>query len=483
MTELIGQFVLCKSESHIPSDWSRRQLGRWLLANHAALPVVDVLANDSTQVGWLLGYPISAAGHLVRQSVTLAASSSDRDFHSKFESSISDYGGRFAAVLLTASHARFYLDAGGTLAAVFCPVQEIVASTTALVPYTKGCEQREELVRAIGIPMRDSDAFYPFGLTPRRSVERLLPNHYLDLASWETVRFWPSQEIPTVQNVESSVAEIALILKRQVAAIAREYPIEMSLTAGRDTRVLLACAREHLDRIRFFTVSLPDSQARLDTKVARRLARRFDLDHAVLGFEEPNQKELTEWLSRTGNCVSGRTWTMVRTLKQLDSERIYFTGQGGELFRFYYWRPGDNLAIPIPLTTLLERAQVPTIAEVTGRGEQWLESLPRKDPVAILDLFMIEQYLGCWNAPQQYGHVGSRFRLLPIVHRRIIEIAWGLPFDYRLASMVTNDVIKSHWPELLQLPFNEPIGIDRTLRTVKRLASALPRKARSFLAK
>ena len=203
--DLVGQFILCKSADLVPPGWARRSHGPWFLGTHPSLPVFDVSAADSSMIGWLLGWAISPQAQLVNGGVQFALSPCGADAPGRFESSLYAYGGRFAAAMLTDRVSRFYLDPCGSLAAVFCPEQCIVASTPSLVSCVRDPEEenRRELVQAMNLAKLDSGC--AFGLTPRRSVERLLPNHFLNLDTWGAERHWPIGEIRTNLDVRDSV--------------------------------------------------------------------------------------------------------------------------------------------------------------------------------------------------------------------------------------------------------------------------------------
>ena len=339
--ELIGQFVLAKSRRSIPGNWPVRSNGAWHLGHHPALPVMDIRSADSIEIGWLVGYPISPEGQLLTENVECPVSANDGKSSAGFEAWLYEHGGRFAAIYLDSGTSRFYLDPCGSLAAVFCPQQELVASTPALVPYAAGCEDNEELIRALGIPERNN--WFPFGCTPRLGVERLLPNHFLDLRAWESVRHWPTGELPSDYDVREAASEIATILKRHIAAVARQHPIHMSLTAGRDSRMLLACAREHLDGIAFFTLETPRLSGPMQCQVGRKLAKTFRLRHIVLPFEPASERELEEWRQDAAYDRTG-----------LSEEYVDILGVKIPYLRIPI-RPGRNIAIIIEVAALNHR--------------------------------------------------------------------------------------------------------------------------------
>jgi hypothetical protein len=291
--DLIGQFIACKSETHVPDGWRVRQSGEWLLASQLKLPAIEMRASDGLQIGWLLGYPIDQDGQLRSSSSAIRIDARVADGPASFERSLYTLGGRFAALYLTPDSPRVYLEPCGAMAAVFCPELGIAASSTNLIPYSATTQLNHKLIRVIGTPERDG--WYPFGLTPRHGIERLLPNHFLDLSTWAPVRHWPNPgALAITRNTSSAVAEIASILERQIAAVASAGPLYLALTAGKHTRMLLACARNHLDRITCFTIPVQTAYGVLDQDIARRMAQRFGFAYRALEWEEPTKTDLEE---------------------------------------------------------------------------------------------------------------------------------------------------------------------------------------------
>ncbi|MEL6930463.1 MAG: hypothetical protein AAFO95_17795 [Cyanobacteria bacterium J06600_6] len=454
------QYILCRDRLNIPSTWAVKQLKSWYLGHDSALPIVDIQDRANQTIGWLVGYPIDGQGKLGNR-LQLTFDAPAKNFTQQFETAMAEYGGRYVAILLSSTASRLYLDPAGTLATVYCPSQEIVASSTTLIPYRSECGDNQALIDAIQPQKRDG--WYPFGLTPRHGVSRLIPSHCLDLDSWQSQRYWSTAHITPTTDCDRSVAKIAAILTRQIKAIAKKYPIYLSLTAGRDSRMLLACSRSSLTRTKFFTREIPDSSARLDCEIATNLAERFDLDYRLLTYQNPSPTELEQWLLQTGNCVAGRVWQSVKTLKQLESDRIYLPGIAAEVGRCFYWRRQDTTEQEVSAIEILERMRMPQTPLLQQKAQQWLTQLPVKDRFAVLDLLYLEQRLGCWAGPLHYGLVNNGFCLSPFVNRRLLEIMLSLPVDYRQNQLFARDLIRQQWSELLTMPFNRYPGIQGQL--------------------
>ena len=132
-----------------------------------------------------------------------------------------------------------------------------------------------------------------------------------------------------------------------------------------------------------------------------------------------------------------------------------------------YWNKYDTTSSALSESILLKKIGIPAISELKKRASQWLQELPTKNSLTILDLFYLEQTLGCWAGPLHYGLVSNGFVVSPFVHRKIFEIMLSLPPEYRRNQLLARDLISTQWPELLYFPFNEYIGIKKYFHIAK----------------
>lgn len=442
VAELKGQFLLSRGSQPLP--WTTDCLHGWCLAVEESLPVFRC-SNGAEYIGWILGEAIGPSGEIIEENVTLGPDD--------VEKSIYELGGRFLVILPGLK--RVYMDPCGLLSAVFSEADQMVASSSSLIPHSDKTRDRTEFIRAIGIPY--VNAMYPVGMTPRFGVERLIPNHYLDLDSWTTKRHWPSDPITPVTEESLAVAEIAEITKRQIAAITRSDFATLRLTAGKDSRMLLACARDAIQRLECVTADLNDPGSRNDCRVAAKLSKIAGVPHRVMSWVEPQSRDLNLWLFRTGlEAGEVRGWQGCTTYRtQLDASRRTFYGSIGEVARSWLWMEGDRHDTEISAERLLARCICPKNSETEGRINRWIESTVVSDSFQLLDLFYVEQRVGCWagvwaNAESAY----SKSQAFPMSHRRIIELMIGLPVETRRTGSLPEKIISLEWPELLRIPFN-----------------------------
>ncbi|MBX2811948.1 MAG: hypothetical protein KTR25_09060 [Myxococcales bacterium] len=445
--ELLGQFVLSRGAPN--SDWPCFRIGDWNLAVESMLACIPITSNNEV-VGWLLGQAIGPDHRVVVDSLEIPPD--------RVEETIYAHGGRFIVILPLAQ--RIYLDPCGLLPAVFCEHLKLVSSTPSLIPYEGQTQDREQLIRSLGITERN--AMFPVGMTSRKGIEGVLPNHYLDLKTWKIVRHWPNQSLEPIEDITSAVHEIADLVKQQIEATTTHRPATLRLTAGKHSRMLLACARGVVHSMECWTAELRDFASILDCDIAKRVSARAGVTYRSITFIEPDEQDLALWLFRTGlGTGEYRGRQLLTTLrKELDPTRADIVGFAGEIARGFYWEAKDTPSTNIRSQRLLRHCCCPLTSETLERMECWRANASSQviDALQLLDLFYIEQRLGCWAGILTYaGMVHSPHQAFPLSHRRIVELMLRLPADYRRSGQLPVDIIAREWPVLLKYPFNTPI--------------------------
>jgi hypothetical protein len=474
--DLCEQFVLSASVE-VPDGWVARRLGGWHLAHHPTLPVITILdpgVRDSgvddrgaSPVGWLLGYPITPEGRLLGDGATVTLFGDPADL-------ADELGGRFLVIIAHDEHPAIHPDAIGSYSSVYCPSLRIAASTPALIPYESTTTDRHELIRQLGIPWIAGT--FPFGMTARHGVERLLPNHHLDLLTWSMVRHGPRRRYERGElSVEETASRIATIVRRQIDAVMDHIPCYLPLTAGNDSRLLLACARHRRDELALYTADIADLGGATDAATAATIARRFGLHHQRISMVRPTTADRARWLHRTG-CTVGepRGLDATTTYRTLDRSRARLNGQIGDFARNVYRLPADREDTRLTIERLAVQAashhdvdyrasirpgkiRFSLSPEVLGYVEQWMHGVDETDALRVLDLVYVEKVLAAWAGVWVYAeYFGPGFTVFPMCHSDVIALIMGLPDDVRRKEDFNRIVIAQEWPELLDVPVNRP---------------------------
>ncbi|MFQ6025981.1 MAG: hypothetical protein ACE5Q6_00545 [Dehalococcoidia bacterium] len=466
--DFYGQFVVSQEYRSVPEGWNFRSLRGWNLWNHSMLPVFDLKTADGTLCGWLLGFAIGENGHLVNDTLSVPFPTSASVTPDQFEKFAYSFGGRFIFIILNGEHARLYLDPCGSLAAVYDTEKKCVASTLGLVVSDPTKHTKS---RGISRAFPESNQFYPAGLTAISRVRRLLVNHYLDLDSWEPVRHWLKTPLTRVgdEEIMTLVSTIASVIKRNIQAVLEQYPTYLPLTAGRDSRMMLACSRELAEQATFLTFDYRDTDGGIDgptdLRISRKLSKRFGLKHKIIPIHwPPNQGLKQEYLLRIG--YAGH-WGKARDFydscaRYLDLNQALLIGYAGEVGRAYYWYrfPYDPLLLDGPnwkpdARQLLTWLYLPNNEPFVSPMNDWLKGIPDIDTYMLLDQLYLEQRMGCWASPHLYGAAPFQLVMTPLCHREVIEAMMRLPVEYRRDQVLVEDIMRIGWPELAEVPFQK----------------------------
>jgi hypothetical protein len=150
----------------------------------------------------------------------------------------------------------------------------------------------------------------------------------------------------------------------------------------------------------------------------------------------------------------------IRTLTQLDPGRAYLPGLVAELARGYYWKLVHDLPDPDDRDCLskglLKSMNAPIDEHTLARMSAWMSGVPASSTWDLLDLFYLEQRLGCWAGVVHYPYADMvRLVSWPLNSRRLVALMLSLPYEYKAAARLNDDVIRSRWPELAELPYNK----------------------------
>jgi len=469
-----GQFVLTRDTDLLPGEgpgprWDQRAAGGWTLAT-CDLPVVALRGAAGQELGWLVGHAVDRAG-LVRSDVHLTAVGPAVD-QAGLDDLLEGLAGRFLVVLHGPVAPLVVLDSYGSLAAVHVPGRGVAS-----VPALLGCRWDADLAHAAGFPERTT--WQPFGRTLYPGARRVQADHVLDLATGDSRRSWVPPEPDGSADTGAAAAEVLAHLRHVITSVSAHHPLVVPLTAGRDSRVLLAACGPLRSSVSAFTLVHPGRRS-VDRAVAVRLAGRAGVPLELLSVGDgAGAAGPDEWLHATGHALGGELWRSQSALAGLDPAAVLLPGTAGEVGRAHMLRPGDDLQDgTVTPELLLRRLRTPAQGTALQDAADWLDRLPPLSFVATLELAYIEQRLACWAGPGHYGNRRSAFEVSPFSGRALFRRLLSLPVGYRRREGLTDDLLAQAWPDAPSLPFNEFPGLEGTARRVVRRARSAVRSAR-----
>ncbi|WP_432548086.1 asparagine synthetase B family protein [Kineococcus sp. SYSU DK004] len=467
------QFVLAQGPRAHPQGWGERTAHGWTLASHPSLPVVPLLEGDGRTAGWLLGWVVAEDGALLHERASLPVEAVTGPGGTgadpgAVEDHLYRWAGRWACLLLR-GRARLHLDPAGSLAVVHSLAERAVASTTTVLRWGD-----PELARRWERRTLRRSGYHPAGVTSAEGVQRLLPNHYLDLASFEPVRHWPTAPLEPVSSAAATAERVEVVagaVRHLLVSLAARHELLLPLTAGRDSRLVAAAARPVLDRTTFVTFGYEDDR-RTDVSFAREVARRHHLDLRVLPLPPVPEADARRYLERVGyDAHEGKARDFDLAARALPLDRAWVTGFAGEVGGAPYWRGTDVPAAPRP-DELLRLVRLPPDERHEDALARWLKEVPHRDVHDLLDLAYLEMRVGCWAGPQLYGAAPFTLSAIAVNSRAAFTAMLQLPLEHRRRRELPPAATRLLWPELARPPYGRAPGVRGWPVALRRTAGA-----------
>lgn len=461
---LHSQFVISKG-AIAPFDRAL-ELGPWRVGCGDGFSQTKILDSRGQPIGVFLGAVVDFASQTFKPasiSLPWAPESSREDL----EDCLYKCAGSWIAIIVTGQLQSVYLDACGSVPFVFFPDSPLAGSSAyALLDHKAYFDDLYE--EAKSETWSKLDRYHTAGLTAHRSLNRLLPNHRLNLESWMVERIWPRTPFPSL-GIDQVISEIVNDARGSIDIAMRGSNALMPLTAGNETRALLALARGRESQLTFFTGDFPG--AVIDLGTARRLAKKFGLAHVTTTVKPRKGADIQDWRLRTGHCIGGAIGHSQMQRDAIAQAEVEFSGAAGEVGRGFLWAASDVAGDKLTSDVLLARLKLPSIDRFVVATDKWLESVKQFDAFTVMDLAYIELKMACWAGPQATGTETTATQVWPFSSRRCFSAMISAPPQVRLEQSLFMRIVQREWPELLQIPINKGTLWENIRRLLYRASS------------
>lgn len=379
---------------------------------------------------------------------------------------LSDFAGRYAVIFGRVGHLKIVNDATSMRSVFYAPERGIVASHALLVEESLG----EQIVRS-KLPVHHG---FPGNRSPFSRAKVLTPNTYLDLTRSCVVRFWPSRSVPEA-GVDDAAAQVIEQATQSIRVAAQGHSLRLALTAGLDSRVLLAMVLHAGATVETYTYGTKSDTA-VDRAFARDLAKQAAVPHTLIpnpGISPGLHHKLARahYLPHHVNVVQGlMEWFP-------GHESLAVTGNLLEIGRRFYSRlerGGASPPVDAESMAALHRRKMRTsvnrriaafgdekwtrVAEDAFRGyvvdTDYEQTLGLVDP---FDLFYWEHRMGTWHGPAMNERDFYAEAFIPFNSRRIFELLLGISPTHRRNGTIFYKMIQMTAPKLLRLPVNPKV--------------------------
>lgn len=428
-------------------------IGDFWLSVGQDLPIAIVLDQQGRQLGSLLGFPIDLDRKTLVTGDWHVPAEIDPATEDGIHRILRALGGQYIWICLTPAFARIYPDAITQVTCVWDEsTQSAGATATAILTDDAYAERFDEaLFTRLGVI---GEGWFPAGLTAHHGVNRLLPNHFLDLDTWTAHRMSVVPAADAALTPDAAVSMIVAIMQSQISALrAGSKRLVVALTAGRDCRAVLACVRPWADHIQAVTVTGEDRH-QVDSIVAQQIAESVGISHLCLPRQIADQIAQDLFLRRSGHCFGDSNMKYHTSIAPLIGNCVFIGGLGGEVARAVFWRDGDTADMPISPALVMGRLGLPRAPKAEASIKAWLDRLPAGITAqAVWDLVYLELRQGPWGTAQ-FCADPTLVRHAPLITYDTVSLMLALPDDWKKDSKLSAAIVANQWPELAQFRYN-----------------------------
>ena len=440
------QYVIAQAALDLPG-MSQRVLAGVVLHVGAALPCEVLTGGDGEVVGYLFGAAAAHDGRRASEALSAEIAGAGGAVFRGVEQILPCIAGRFGVIIAQGDAVRLYLDATGMIGAVYDSKSCRVATSLGL------CLDREIVPNPMCSPPAKGEKAPEPGLFHTRDAfaRRLNCNHFLDLKSFETQRFWPRdtdefhiERAAYGAAFDEIIAATQQIMRRHV----EDYRVALPLSGGQDSRAILAMTEqdvsENIDQVFTYITNWINHT---DAAIGNQLCALRGLGHECLnvqrkrrfGRRAKSHDQVVQF--QIARCDSSRPNRDVRNgvASRIVPDAVVMRGQQVPVIRALFvddpdeaaWTP-DHVAERI--MDLLGVGVLPPDQQdafAASVRESYAE-LPPRARRRVLDLMLAEAVNGPELAGVFCGYVHGFFSS-PFNSRRMLQLFCSFDTAFRLS--------------------------------------------------
>ena len=458
------QFVLAPCIVDGLHSWNHAKLSdSSFLVTHPDLEVYRAVKNKKsvTLIGYMLDpYNNNASNsEIVKELLTKIESCVDIFQHTTY------YGGRWVLIVSDGYETILLNDAAGLREVYYtsCKIngQIWIASLPGLIAEILKLEIDKDAMEFVYSREANSDfnprsvTWWPGDTSMYKEIKIMLPNHYLNYGAGEVHRYWPSEPLGTI-SLEEALKRTVFILKGLLESANKRFDMSISLTAGWDSRIMLALCRDIIRDIYCFTRTYPDSyESAKDVTIPSFLLNKIGMKHNIIRYPEQINAEFQNVYKRHSSIIGNAYCADVQSMyEHLPKHKVCITGDVAEIVKCHYIMPNrrTNHVAGHDLASLI---YVDAHPFVTKAFEKWLPSNNTYN-FDLLDIFCWEQFVGRLQARNQADQDIVHESFTPFNCRKLLTTILSIDKKYRkhpeyIFFKMLIDVL---WDEMLSVPIN-----------------------------
>lgn len=275
--------------------------------------------------------------------------------------------------------------------------ENVFGSQSRYVAYATNKEKNTEATHYIQMAMTiDKEYSWPLDSTLYNEVKRLLPNHLYIRNHVE--RFKPSEQFSNMGQSER-INAISILLKNIVKAATYHAKLAVTLTAGWDSRLVLASCNNVKENTNVLTLKyhhMPNNH--IDIEISKQLCKKYGYEYKVLTCNSLNSEFVEDYRNHSENAHD--YWIqMAQSIRDYKYENWLWTkGSCNEISRnssgiLYNWQINSRI--------LSKLYGIYPCNYSKAIIEEWLKEAKcyaSQTNYSVMDIFYWEHRLGSWLA-------------------------------------------------------------------------------------
>jgi hypothetical protein len=287
-------------------------------------------------------------------------------------------------------------------------------------------------------------------------VKQLMPNHFYNANTSSKIRYWPYCRTKE-RSLKEAASLCAGMVKGYMESITNRYEVMLPVTAGKDSRTLLAATKNHPEKV-FYYVNKEKGKDETfhDIAVPKKLLSDLGLEFNILEYSEEVDEDFKKVYFENNEYACERFLPLIYNYYLHFGDKVNLPGNtataGSE------WFLGTKF--PMTALNLAKKNQVERWSFAIDYYEEWLEEVKEACPnnnINLHDLYYWEERMANWSnqvqqekdiAQEEINIFNSRELVTQYlsVHSKYLEIH---------SFKVYIEVIRQLWPELLKYPINK----------------------------
>jgi hypothetical protein len=285
---------------------------------------------------------------------------------------------------------------------------------------------------------------------------RLKPNFYLNINTGENVRFFPCEKIKPTSLTEAS-QKSSKIIANFIKAANHRYKVMIPVSAGWDSRLLLAASRSLKNEIVYYVLQTHIKGSRhFDIKTPRKLMAKLNLPIEIIDYSKNINSQEIEIVKNSISFYREKNLEyIINYFYKKHPGKLTLNGNISEIVRLEF----DEVFNLTPKKIAFIQ-KYPSLKYVENEYEKWYKknkSLFLKMGYRTLDMLYWEENCANWVAKSKTEFRAYGIEVFsPFNSRELILTLYGLPKKYRRKQnpVVYKKMIEILWPEVLQIPVN-----------------------------